>query len=369
MRVLLVHPGSLTSTGDVYEGLRYGLEHHGVSVVDYHLDGRLVRVRNWMHYCAREARKTNPEVPDPTNEDILREASQPILSRALKFEVDVVLIISAFCVHPDVMVLLKRAGIRVCVLFTETPYATSYELQIAAIVDGCWTNERSALQAFRNVNPNSGYLPHAWHPLRHRPEIAAEDPETPSHDVVFVGSVFNERAQLFNAIDWTGIDFGLYGTIEKGTLSAAVSAHVRGGPTLNVMTSALYRRAKIGLNIYRTSMGFSLQPGCPQITQAESLNPRAYELAACGVFHLSDHRVEVTETFGDLVPTFRTPEDASALIRYWLGQDTERRRVATLLPARVAESSWVDRSILVIGDVQRLLETGGRMWRDSDVAV
>jgi hypothetical protein len=88
---------------------------------------------------------------------------------------------------------------------------------------------------------------------------------------------------------------------------------------------------------------------------AESLSPRAYELAACGAFHLSDERAEVSEVFGDLVPTFRTPAQAEYLIRQWLPDGDGRARVSAQLPACVAESSWVDRAACVIGDVQSAL--------------
>ena len=44
------------------------------------------------------------------------------------------------------------------------------------------------------------------------------------------------------------------------------------------------RRAAVGLNLFRTSMGFE---GERHIYGAESLGPRAYELAATGTFFAS----------------------------------------------------------------------------------
>jgi spore maturation protein CgeB len=94
----------------------------------------------------------------------------------------------------------------------------------------------------------------------------------------------------------------------------------------------------------------------PSIQHAESLNPRAYELAACGAFHLSTYRQEVEEVFGDLVPTFTTPLEAEALIRTWLVDPAGRAEIAAQLPACVAESSWRTRATTVIGDLQTLLQ-------------
>jgi spore maturation protein CgeB len=219
---------------------------------------------------------------------------------------------------------------------------------------GVWTNERSSVAAFASVNPRSGYIAHAWHPERHMPEPQEHDADVEAHDVVFVGTGFTERIEWFKAIDWTGINLGLYGSWERLGSKSPLRQCVRGGQVNNVATAALYRRAKVNLNFYRKSMGSA--NNAPRITYAESLNPRAYELAACGAFHLSDYRAEVAEKFGALVPTFSTPKEAEGLIRRWLADETGRRTVAAQLPACVAEDSWVHRARQIIGDVQSLLQ-------------
>lgn len=352
MRILLAHPGASWSTADVEAGLRYGLQKHGVQIVNFRLDQRIVSAHKWVHALWRQKRKEQPDLPKPNQIDVMYQASVGILEMALRRQVDVVLIVSAMLLHPDVIVMMKRAGLRVTVLFTESPYDHEQELRIAAMVDGCWTNERSVLGDFRRVNPHAGYLPHGFHPERHY--VAAKQlGDLPSHDIVFVGSGFSERVTWFNSIDWTGIDLGLYGTWKGLGLNPQVQRCVRGQQIGNELASALYRRAKIGLNLYRSSKGWGRR--AEQITHAESLSPRAYELAACGAFHLSDYRAEVAEVFGDLVPTFRTPTEAAALIRQWLTDDAGRQRISEQLPATVASASWVERAKTVIGDLSGLL--------------
>lgn len=358
LRVLLVHPGALCSTSDVEAGLFHGLTHHGVEVTRFRLDGRLQRAKSWMYFNWRKAKKENPDIQPPKPKDIHYLASVGALERALKNAVDVVIVVACRHFDPDVLILLKRAGLRVCVLMTESPYDMEYELMIAGLVDGGWTNERSVVGDFQKVNRNFGYLPAAWHPDRHYVGVGETRPHAPSHDVVFVGTGWPERAAWFNAIDWTGIDLGLYGLWKDVGLSPALQGCVKSPQIDNRYAAALYGKAKIGLNLYRTSTSFDL--GLPQnygrqVTRADSLNPRAYELAACGRFHLSEFRPEVVEIFGDLVPTFRTPAEASALIRRWLSDAEGRFRVASQLPACVAESSWADRAACVIGDIDALI--------------
>ena len=352
MKLLIVSSGASWSTADVDAGLRYGLAQHGVDVIQYRLDGRIVRAEKWLRGAWKAARKQDPTFQKPTVADVFYQAGIGALEMALRHQVDCVLVVSGMFLYPDVVVLMKRAGLRVCVLMTESPY-DDQELNLAKLIDGCWTNERSAVPAFQKVNRNSGYLPHGWHPERHRPGPQPGDDDVPAHDVVFVGSGFHERVEFLSAIDWTGVDFGLYGSWRNLGSGSRLRRFLRGDITDNRKTAALYRRAKIGLNLYRTSKGWG--KGAAQIPYAESLNPRAYELAACGVFHLSHYRAEVADVFGDLVPTFRHPTECSALMRAWLANHDGRTAVARALPARVAEASWTERAVRVIGDLQSLL--------------
>lgn len=354
MKVLLIEPGASWSTADVSAGLREGLEQKGVEIVRYRLDQRIDRSQRWLYYNWRRTQKKNPSIEKPTTADVFYQAGADALAMALRHQVDCVLAVSAMFLHPDVIILMKRAGLRVAILFTESPYDHEKEIAVAKLVDLCWTNERSVVEAFRVVNPNSHYLPHAWHPTRHHPGKQYGDDIVPAHDVVFVGTGFKERVEWLTAIDWSGIDFGLYGSWDSISKRHPLYQHVRGGVLDNIQTAGFYRRAKIGLNLYRTSMGFGKH--APQITHAESLNPRAYELARCGSFHLSTYRQEVAEIFGTLVPTFERPFDASALIRRWLADDEGRARIQAQLPACVAESSWSERAGQVIGDIQTLLQ-------------
>lgn len=351
MRVLLLHPGASWSTADVEAGLRYGLEHHGVEVTQFRLDSRIVHAARWLNSAARQAKKFNPNMPKPSSADIFYWAGIGALERALRQNVDVVLVVSAMYLHPDLIIIMRRAGLKVTVLFTESPYDLQKELPIARIVDGCWTMERSVLEDFRHANDCSGYVPHGWHPARH--SNVEEDESLPSHDVVFVGTGFHERIELLSKVDWTGVDFGLYGSWEMLGSRHHLRKYVKGGPVDNVKTAKLYRRAKIGLNLYRHSMGWGRN--APLIQHAESMSPRAYELGAIGKFHLSEYREEVPEVFGRLVPTFYTSGELTDLIHRWLPDEIGRKAIEKLLPTCVDGMSWVERAAMVIGDLEVLL--------------
>jgi hypothetical protein len=348
VRILAAHPGASTSTSDVYDGLKPAFERAGHEVIEYRLDYRLNMAGTWLELTRRKA-KRNGKPLAVTTADILYLASNGIIERALRFQVDWVLVVSGMCLHPDMFVLLKRAAIKTGIILTESPYDEVEESRILPHVDAAWTNERTCVERMRRLNPHVWYLPHAYDPARHYPGAGGDDVAMPSHDVVFVGTFFQERIDMLAGVNWDGIDLGLYGNIELMGSRSKLRRFVRGLSMTNAETAALYRRAKIGLNLYRVSRGFGRV--VETVVDAESLNPRALELAAAGCFTLSDYRSEVEEVFGGAVPTFDSPQALEFLIRSWLAMPDERAAVATRLPELVAGRTFDARVEQIIANL------------------
>jgi Glycosyl transferases group 1 len=354
VKLLVIAPGPAWSVADVEAGLIEGLRAQGVTVVHLALGGRLAASRAWLRLGWQQARRRHAALPEPTPADVAFHAGLAALERALTHQVDAVISVSNLLLHPHVLVLLRRAGVPVTVLLTESPYDEAREFAVARLADAVWTTERTAVVRLQTVCPRVWYLRHAWHPLRHLPGPQPGDEQVAAHDVVFVGSGFSERIEWFRAIEWTGIDLGLYGHWQLGSRNT-LRRFVRGGQIGNATTAALYRRAKIGLNLYRSSRGYGRNVPRLVSGQAESCSPRAYELAACGAFHLSEYRAEVAEQFGGLVPLFETPTQAARLIRHYLADDAGRAPIRTALPATVAGHSWRERARQVITDLESLI--------------
>jgi spore maturation protein CgeB len=328
VKVLLVHPGATWAVHDVWRGFYEALSRReDVEVVQYALDGRIGFAGSWLHLLHRRNKANG--MPKPTQADILYLAAQGILERALRFDVDWVLVVAGTYIMPDTYDLMRKAGLKVAVVLTESPYDMRQEVEVAKRVSVVFTNERTAVPAF-GAHCRAYYYQHAHDPARHRPAEA----DVAAHDVVFVGTGWEERCELLGAMDWTGIDLGLYGSWGLLGSRHPLRRHLCGGVIGNDVTAALYGRAKIGLNLHRTALGWGR--GVEHVSGAESMNPRCYELAACGRFFITDHRAEVGEVFGDVVPTFETPLEAEALIRHYLARDSEREAVAAQLPGLVA---------------------------------
>lgn len=350
MKLLCVQPGADYATGDVFRGFAAALRDQGHDVGMFNLSTRLDMAGKWLNF--QWAEKGKPPEEQPTDADVLWLAGGEVPLRALYHEPDWVIVWSGMYLHPDFFVLLRRAGQRVALVLSESPYDDVKHVQIAPYVDLVCTNERLSLGTLLPVNPNTLYLPHAYNPRVHWP--LEPGPDVPRHDVVFVGTAFQERIELLEAVDWTGIDLGLYGWWELLREDSPLRPYVKGSVVMNAEAVELYRAAKISLNTYRSSTGFGIDVPRIESTRAESLNPRAYELAAAGCFHLSEYRAELPELFGDAVPTFDGPEQLEALIREYLADGDRRTRAAERARQAVLPHCYAERAERLIGHIERL---------------
>jgi len=341
MKMLVVHPGAAWATHDVHLGVVEGLRAHGVAVAEYRLDNRINRTHDFLHYLWRRERRLNPSTtwPKPSAGDVLYQASTGLVERALERGCTDILVVSAMFVLPDRLTLARRAGLRIWLLCTETPYNLAEELRLAALCDGVWTHERSALEEFRQVNARVAYLPHAWRQGCH--DVAPSADAVLSCDVLFAGTLFDERVRFLSQIDWRGIDLAILGTTHMLPSRSPLRPFVRGGLISNSDLVQVAKRSKITINLFRACHSHV----------AESLNPRLYEMAAAGVCSVSDRRPEVVEKFGDAVPVFDDAAGAEVVIRELL--QNPDRRAACIHKAQVAVSGddWMSRALQIIHNI------------------
>ena len=341
MRLLLVHPGADWAVHDVYTGLLAGLRAQGHEVTAYALSGRLQASRVMLEYLWRKQCREGGSRPDvrPTRADVQYHAGEGLIPRALRDEVDWVVVVCAAYLHPDWVILCRRAGLRMAAVFTESPYDDPEQAKVAPLFHTCFTNERASLPHLQRANPETHYLPMAYDPAQHGRHLNGE---APAHDVVFVGTLvgtagFESRLPLLSAVDWSGIDLGLYGAWDAVPEGHPLFPYLRPGLVDNASAGALYRKARIGLNLYRDTDA-----------PAESLNPRAYELAADGVFTVAQPRAEQTERLGGSIATFTTPGELEERIRTHLADGWRRRRTAEGLPALVTEDTYHHRAATLV---------------------
>ncbi len=314
MRVLLAWASCSWSVRDVTTGIRGALVRAGHAVRDYRLDNRLLLA----HHAIPEEH-WSPE-------GLSKMATENVLVEATYHRADLVLIISGFQFHEIGLWLLNHYRIPTAVLFTESPYQDEDQAG--------WLKRYPNVAVFTNERASAAkygwhYLAAAYDPEVHRP--VAPDPKE-ACDVLFVGTGFAERQRLLETMDWTGIDLRLRGLFPEMTDASPLAKFYVPGCVNNSELPPIYAACKIALNPYRYHK------------EAESLNPRAYELAACGTFQVSDVRGESRELFGDSVPMYHAHQDVAdelgAIVRYYLAHPEERRIMASRAQVLVREHTF-----------------------------
>jgi spore maturation protein CgeB len=351
MKILLIWASADWSTYDVSQGYYDALTGMGHEVKMFKFVRRLEfwsqAFKAWMDEGPDEspAMILNPEgkAPDDISADQLRliqiakAASDQALVECAYFDPDLVLITSGMGFHPDAALMMRRFGYAVAVAFSECPYDDDHHAHFAQAVDYVFVNDRDSVEPLSKV-ARTWYMPTAYNDQLHKPTPGKAEDEC---DVLFIGTGFEERERILEAVNWDGINVRILGfwgfeRDENSSLTRLV-----GDPIENHKTPALYSMAKICLNFYREGARYSL-------------NPRAYELAANGVFQLAqDSSVEAHEIFGNSIAYFaRDGSDLEAMIRYYLERPGQMREMAEESRRRVQGHSYADRARVLLDTVE-----------------
>lgn len=336
-RVMVIAPGHTFATRDVFDGAVNGLAALGVDVLAFPYHEEIVKHMP-LEEPLRELGSENPGA------EILLMASNAAMPRAMAFRPNLILFITGY-VFPQAPALLLGQYAHTVVFTTEGPYQSETEEFAQLNYRTVFTNERACVERFKAVRREQGhpnpdevyYLPHSFDPVRHHPRDP--DPDYAS-DVCFVGSPFPERQALFGGVNWDGIalkTFGLWAADPSSEFLDVDRLQSPEGFISNDEAHQWYAGAKIVINHHRSIRYYGRDEHIAD-GDAESINPRTYELAAAGVFQVcDDSRPELRELFGDSIPTYRQGDSASLerLVRYYLTHPRERAACAAAAYRRV----------------------------------
>lgn len=274
---------------------------------------------------------------------------------------DLVLVLNGLHVFPDdhleQVSRIREMGIRTVIWFADDPYVTEQTVVIAPHYDAVVTHERSTVELYRSLGCAE------VHHLAFAADIERFRPLTPPPayrcDVCFIGQAFWNRVETFDAIagELAGLRVFIAGGLwERLNHYELLMPAIRPG-WLPIDESVLYYNgAKIVINLHRTT-----EPGSDNMNTSGlpglSINPRTFEIAACGAFQLTDRREDL-ETYyrpGLELETFENPGELAAKIRHYLDRDEERLKIAARGLARtLREHTYTAR----VGSLLRLLGYG-----------
>jgi hypothetical protein len=334
MRWLISHPGPHFSVHDVFVGWREALFNLGEQVFEFRFDDRL----NAFAASFREDRPDGDDGPIKKfrrmydDEQVKTLALDGLCSTLFKVRPDVLLLISGFFVPPQLLEFIARSGIAIVLIHTESPYEDKRQLELAPYAHLNLLNDPANIEAFKQVAPTM-YLPHAYRPTVHYPPAPGIEPQ---YDFSFVGTAFASRIAFFEALDLDGLDVLLAGNWQQLTETSHLRKYVGHDVAQcldNTDTADVYRASRVGINFYRREAEH------PDLTAGVAMGPREVEMAACGTFFLRDPRPEGDEVL-DMLPRFTSPQEASALMRWYLDHPDERQVLADKARAAVADRTF-----------------------------
>jgi len=319
-RIFLVYPGHSFSTIDVARGWQGALRRAGFEVPHLNHHHNIAFYR----FACLTWEKNNPDFKHKF-EDILWLTANDVIAKAVELmPLDLVIIVTGLLIHPKAYEGLRKIGLPIALILTESPYSDYTQGELAKMVDITFTNDKASVEYLSQFCPTY-YLPHSWDPERHYPREVGEEYH---HDVFFLGTLYDVREKLFKGVDWTGIDAHIEGTKLK-ELPDRMQIE---GAMKNDEVLKHYAGSKIVLNPHKDK-ALTVQP--------YSLGPRTFEAAACGAFQIiSNNRAETKEVFGDILPVFDGPAELQELIHYFLEHDDERKERARLARACIAEFTF-----------------------------
>jgi spore maturation protein CgeB len=177
---------------------------------------------------------------------------------------------------------------------------------------------------------NVSYLPMAADPAIHYPmTLSDEDRRNYGADVSFVGAGYANRRQLFPALLRQPWSFKLWGNEWEGADDLQSVLQLNGTRIDTLTCMKVFNATSINLNLHSTT-GAGLDP------QADFVNPRTFELAACGAFQLVDHRSLLPECFtADEIVSFQAFHEVPGLVGRWLEDSAARQAMSAAARARV----------------------------------
>jgi glycosyltransferase involved in cell wall biosynthesis len=167
------------------------------------------------------------------------------------------------------------------------------------------------------------------------------------HPVLFVGNSRGvERPVVRDAIA-AGLELAVYGQGWDRFLDPDV---IRGTYIPNTELAATYRAAGVVLNDHWEDMG-----------RRGFLSNRLFDLAACGARVVSDEVAGLHDVFGDVVATYRSPDELADVVRQQLKNGGQNEANRNALAARIRSDHSFD------ARAQRLIEIAEEARRSRDV--
>lgn len=257
---------------------------------------------------------------------VIANPTDAIVELALVHEPDLILVLNGLHgLDVEQIPRLRELGFNTAVWFADDPYFLDKTEGYALLYDYVFTHELGCVSYYqqrgckRVVYLSLAVNPYQFHPQRVDLSFRS--------DICFVGTGFPNRIRFFDQISTYLIKKkvlivgGAWETL-KDYKQLAHCIRSEG----SWESEKYYNGAKIVINLHRSEDEElnSMQK------KALSINPRTFEISACGTLQITDIREDLSAMYtpGVDLETYNSPEELLAKLDYYLEHDMERERIA-----------------------------------------
>ena len=262
---------------------------------------------------------------------------------------DLVLAMAQAPLSMPVLEQLRKKKVLTAMWFVENFRHLTYWQQVASGYDFWFVMQQQAcIDALSRAGAKQvTYLPLAANPEVHRPiECREEEREEFEADVSFLGAGYPNRRQLLPNLLNHGWSFKLWGN-EWGNPGVLGTALQRDGARIDSETSVkIFNLTKVNINLHSfTGTGFD--------PDGDGINPRTFELAACGAFQVIDTRTLLSQHFDDsMLAILQNPEDLVPVVQRYVHDSGARQAMAEASRHHVlAHHTYVHRMEMLLATV------------------
>jgi len=279
--------------------------------------------------------------------------SEAVIARCETFKPDLVFALAQSPLTIDCLKRLKNNNIPTAYWFVEDFRLMDYWKNIAGLYDYFFIIQKGDfIDEMKKAGvKNYHYLPLAASPDVHkRLEMTDAERDYYGSDISFVGAGYYNRRHLFRGL--LDYDFKVWGT-DWDMNSPLARCVQRAGERVDTdETVKIFNASKININLHSSTYHNGINPF------GDFVNPRTFELAACGAFQLVDRRAELETLFesGNEIVVFENLEDLKHKIDCYLNNPAERERTAENAKQRVLKEHTYEHRM---GEMLKYLSDNG----------
>ena len=255
--------------------------------------------------------------------------NRQLVRKAIDF--DVLFVFRGGYIFPEtILEIKKKSNCKIICFYGDNPYGSKQDpidfKKVAAfdlfITKDTYFRDELSLFGFNNVV----FMPHSYDPSFYGQSLTVEELSPYRSDVVFIGGHYGYREEFFSGLTQDHVDFKIWGprwntSKDPSVLSKVVSSE----GVFGLKKLKIAKATKIFINLING--GNSVR--CPDD------KPIIYSGAE--VFVLSNHKPDmdlVLET-GKEIATFKNRDELKGLIKFYLENEDERKKIASRAKERV----------------------------------